>query len=153
MHAPISIEASRGETGQLEQSLALHEAALDSLSHGLFMLDAELRLVLYNSRYLEMYDLKPDEVRVGMSFVDILRLLARHGSISDEQINEHHRKRREMTAEVNRSPVRQMSDGRTYLLNSRPVAGGCWSRRWRTSPSASARNTTCESSSSASNRR
>ena len=127
MHAPISAQTSCAEAGQLDQSLALHEAALDSLSHGLFMLDAELRLVLYNSRYLEMYGLTPDEVRVGMSFVDMLRLLAGHGSISDEQIEEHHRKRREMMARGEPFRlVRQISDGRTYLLNTRPVAGGCW---------------------------
>jgi len=124
MHAPISAQTSCAEAGQLDQSLALHEAALDSLSHGLFMLDAELRLVLYNSRYLEMYGLTPDEVRVGMSFVDMLRLLAGHGSISDEQIEEHHRKRREMMARGEPFRlVRQIPDGRTYLLNSRPVAG------------------------------
>src|SRR4051812_43215500 len=97
MHAPISAQGC-AEAGQSRQSLALHEAALDSLSHGLFMIDADLRLVLYNKRYLEMYHLEPHEVRIGMSFLDMLRLLARHGSISDEQVNEHHRKRREMTA-------------------------------------------------------
>src|SRR4051794_27326006 len=98
MHASISAQASCAETGRLQLSLALHQAALDSLSHGLFIVDAELRLVLYNSRYLEMYGLTRDDVCIGMPLAGMLRLLVKLGSITDEQAEEHLRKRRELMA-------------------------------------------------------
>src|SRR4051794_29933477 len=98
MHAPISAQTSCAEAGQLRQSLALHQAALDSLPHGLFILDSELRLVLYNSSCCEMYGLAPEDVRIGMPIVDMLRLLLKRGSITEEQVEEHHRKRRELMA-------------------------------------------------------
>src|SRR6476620_1699466 len=37
--------------------------AFDNISHGLCMFDAAGRLVLFNTRYLEMYKLSPDVVK------------------------------------------------------------------------------------------
>ena len=66
MNASGDTAAGCSEAGQLKELLALHEAALDSMAHGLCMVDAEQRLVLFNQRFLEMYDLAPEAVRIGM---------------------------------------------------------------------------------------
>ena len=58
------------EASQLRELLALHEAALECMAHGLCMVDAEQRLTLYNRRFIEIFNLLPEVVRVGMPFAD-----------------------------------------------------------------------------------
>ena len=48
--------------------------ALDNMSQGLNMFDAQARIVLVNRRYLEMYKLSPDIVKPGCT----LRQLIEH---------------------------------------------------------------------------
>jgi len=70
MNAPNAVQAD--QPGQLRDLLALHEAALASMSHGLSMVDADQRLVLFNKRFLDMYDLSPEVARVGMPMADLI---------------------------------------------------------------------------------
>ncbi len=39
--------------------LALHQAALDAMAHGVCVLDADWRIAVVNRRYLEIFDLSP----------------------------------------------------------------------------------------------
>ena len=78
MNASSDTAAGCSEAGQLRQLVALHEAALDSMTHGLCVVDAEQRVVLFNARYLEMYDLSPETVRIGMPFLELLHLSLIH---------------------------------------------------------------------------
>ena len=70
MNAANAVQAD--QPGQLKELLALHEAALASMSHGLCMVDAEQRLVLFNKRFLEMYDLSPEVARIGVPMADLI---------------------------------------------------------------------------------
>ena len=60
------------EDSRLSATLALHEAALESMTHGVCAFDAAGCIVLLNSRFVEMCNLSPDIVRVGISFDDML---------------------------------------------------------------------------------
>ena len=64
MNVSSDSAAGSSEAGQLRQLLALHEAALDSMAHGLCVVDAGQRVALFNARYVEMYNLAPETVRV-----------------------------------------------------------------------------------------
>jgi PAS domain-containing protein len=55
------------------------EAALDNMSQGLCMFDAEQRLVVSNARYSDIYNLGPGQVRPGTPFLEILEHCVRNG--------------------------------------------------------------------------
>jgi diguanylate cyclase (GGDEF)-like protein/PAS domain S-box-containing protein len=127
MYASSDVTAGCAEAGQLRQLLALHEAALESMAHGICVVDAEQRLVLFNSRYLEMYNLAPDAVWTGMPFLDLLRHSAERGNLFSTQVEEYYRKRLEQMARGQPFRlIRQMSNGQTFSLSYRPIANGGW---------------------------
>jgi diguanylate cyclase (GGDEF)-like protein len=127
MNVAIAVQAGCADAEPLKASLALHAAALESVPHGFFVLDDELRLVLFNQRFIEMYRLEPDEMRVGMPFADMLGVLVKHRNLTAGQVEEHCRQRRDSVAAGEPFRViRQLPDGRTFALMSRPLAGGFW---------------------------
>ena len=80
MNASNAVQADQPD--RLKDLLALHEAALASMSHGLSMVDADQRLVLFNKRFLEMYDLSSEVVRIGMPMADLIAHSAARGNFS-----------------------------------------------------------------------
>ncbi len=80
MSAPAKMEADCGEAGRLKALLALHEAALENMSHGLCATDADNRVVLFSRRLIEMFDLSPDVVRVGMSMSELMKHSTERGN-------------------------------------------------------------------------
>src|SRR5215831_12577063 len=122
MHASRRQDGS-AETAALTQSLAVHAAALESLSLGVCVVDAELRIILFNKRYVEMYDLDPTEVYVGRQLIDILYHSATRGNHPGAQLDEYYRKRLDMMARGEPFRVlRQMPNSRTFSLSFRPLA-------------------------------
>ena len=127
MHASGDGQEGCADAAQLTQSLAVHAAALESLSIGVCVIDAEQRIVLFNARYVEMYDLDPHEVRVGRTMLELLRHSATRGNFPGTQLDEYYRKRMEMMSRGEPFRVlRQMHNSRTYSLSFRPIQDGCW---------------------------
>src|ERR1051325_9478520 len=125
MSASTAVQADPPD--QLKQLLALHEAALSSMSHGLSMVDAEQRLVLYNKRFLEIFDLAPEVARIGMPMADLIAHSAARGNFPAAQIELVKRRRADMMARgLPFRLIRQMSRGRTFAMDYRPMAGGGW---------------------------
>ena len=48
------------------------DIALNNMAHGLCMFDADMRLIVSNKRYAEMFNLPPGFVRPGMSVRDVI---------------------------------------------------------------------------------
>ena len=48
-------------------------SAINNMSQGLNMFDAQGRIILLNRRYLEMYKLSPDVVKVGCSLQQLIQ--------------------------------------------------------------------------------
>ncbi|HMK80752.1 MAG TPA: PAS-domain containing protein [Xanthobacteraceae bacterium] len=114
-------------TARLTQSLAVHAAALESLSQGVCVVDAQQRIVLFNARYIEMYNLDPAEVRVGRPLLEIFYHSAARGNLPGTQVEEYYRKRLEVMARGEPFRVlRQMPNGRAFSLSYRPIADGGW---------------------------
>ena len=76
------------KTDDLRTLLALHAIALGTMSHGLCILDADGRVVLFNRRLLEILNLSSDTVCVGMSFRAILELGVARGHCTRKMFNE-----------------------------------------------------------------
>ena len=57
--------------------------ALESISEGFFLYDADDRMVLCNSRYRELYPGMADVYRPGLHFEEMLRTVAQRGIVAD----------------------------------------------------------------------
>ena len=64
-------ERRRAEDEVREQKLKL-DAALNNMSQGLCMYDATGRLILCNQRYMQMYNLAPEDVPTGRTLWELL---------------------------------------------------------------------------------
>ncbi len=127
MNVPQNVQAGCAEAGQLKDLLALHEAALASMSHGLCMTDARQRLTLFNQRFLELFELSPEVARIGMPMADLIRHSGERGNYPVEQHAEIVRRRAENMARGKPFRlIRQMSRGRTFAMDYRPLPNGGW---------------------------
>ncbi len=115
------------EADRLEALLALHEVALDTMAHGLCMFDADHRVVLFNRRYIEMFNLSPEVVRPGVAFRDVLAHSAERGNFSPAALDAEWRKRWDRLVLGRPFSMHQpMPGGGTIAMHFRPMPGGGW---------------------------
>jgi methyl-accepting chemotaxis protein len=96
------------------------------MSQGLCMFDSAARLVLCNKRYIEMHDLRREQLRVGMSLRELLVLRAANGTFSgdpDAYVAHCLKQLAEQRTE-NRSV--KFGDGRTIALVATPFGRAGW---------------------------
>src|SRR5947209_4840701 len=127
MNASKAVQADRAEAGQLKELLALHEAALANMSHGLCMVDAGQRLALVNQRFIDLFEVPSEKMYLGMPMRELIALSSASGNFPAAQIEEVARRRLELMARGKPFRLlRQMSRGRTFALDYRPLANGGW---------------------------
>ncbi|HMK81840.1 MAG TPA: PAS-domain containing protein [Xanthobacteraceae bacterium] len=102
------------------------DAALNNMSHGLLMFDADSRLVLCNERYIEMYGVSPDVVKPGCSFRALLEHRAAAGTFVADIDRHIAQWQRAMAEGRSKSYVVDLTDGRTISIANRPMSGGGW---------------------------
>jgi diguanylate cyclase (GGDEF)-like protein len=122
-----NVEAERAAAvALLEEQYLRFDAALNNMSQGLFMLDADLRLIVCNRRYLAMYDLSPEIVVPGVTIREILAhgvAIGNHPDVTAEQLYADYLSRIEGGGEPYH---RQLSDGRVIKIVHRRMAHGGW---------------------------
>ena len=69
------------------------QAAIENIDHGISVIDQDLRLVAWNSRYLELFEYPPGLVRTGRPVADLIRFNAMRGECGPGPVEEHVRKR------------------------------------------------------------
>ncbi len=109
----------------LEQSNHLLGAALANMSHGLSMFDRNLRLVMCNDRYGEMYGLSPDLRTPGTPLRAILE--SRTANMSPQEAEDFVRDRLENVVSGNtRSVENRLPDRRIVAVSFQSMADGGW---------------------------
>lgn len=118
----------RDANNQLTEQNRRFNAALENMTQGLCMFDAEGRLLVWNKRYLDIFGLSDDSLNVGMSQRTIIEKLvgldryrtdATVDSISEGT-------RTSLTSELARPVLRELADGRVIAALHRPMEGGGW---------------------------
>ena len=118
--------AEADRTAQAQHAEALLRRVFDHIGEGISMFDADLRLLAWNARFVELVGLPPQVVRMGMQLQDALRLqIARgeFGAIADAEgeiarrIDDLHRRPQAVTRRVR-------PDGRTIELRRSPMPDG-----------------------------
>ena len=100
--------------------------ALDNMTQGLCMFDAQGRVVLCNRRYIGMYNLSPEVVRPGCSLQELMQHRKETGLFSGDveaycrQIFKNIDKGQSTQFYV------QSSDGRIVLAKNEPLPSGGW---------------------------
>jgi diguanylate cyclase (GGDEF)-like protein/PAS domain S-box-containing protein len=117
-------ERTRAE-GQLLEQKRLMDTAIENMSQGLLMFDADARLTLCNRRYLEMYGLSPGVVKPGCTLRELLDERSRSGSFSEDPEQYSRTILESVAAGKARSHMAELGD-RTFHVVSRPMAGGGW---------------------------
>ena len=100
---------------------------LDQLCQGLCVFDGAQRLVLFNSRYAEIYGLEPSDIRLGMSLRDIMALRHAAGSWPDMTAAENAAWHDRIA--FDRTPFEtlfHLRDGRVIEIRQVPKPDGGW---------------------------
>jgi diguanylate cyclase (GGDEF)-like protein len=113
-------------TAELQSVRSVLEAAINNMSQGLLMFDAQARLVICNRRYLDMYALSADQVSPGCSLRDILELRGEVGLFSgdpDEYVSSLVEAMRQGADDTR---LMELQDGRTIAILNHPMPDGGW---------------------------
>ena len=118
--------ALRDREAQLRAQNLRFDAALNNMSHGLLMFDANGRMAICNQRYLELYGLSADIVKPGLSVRDLLQARSATGTFfgdADKYVASLNAK---IASGETYDRMVELPDGRTVSIVSRPMAGGGW---------------------------
>jgi len=99
--------------------------ALEHLPQGVVMIDAELRLVAWNSRYLELFRFPPGLIEVGRPIAEVFRYNAQRGLLGPGSIEEAIQRRlahlKSGTAHMHE---REKDDGMVLEIRGNPLPNG-----------------------------
>ena len=114
------------ESGQsLQFSKGLLAATLENIDPGVSVVDRDLRLVAWNSRYLDLFSYPPGLIRVGAPVADLIRYNALRGDCGPGEVEDHVARRLEkMRLASPHSFERIRPDGRVVKTVGGPMTGG-----------------------------
>jgi diguanylate cyclase (GGDEF)-like protein/PAS domain S-box-containing protein len=107
------------------QTLQL-DAALENMSQGLSMFDAQLRLIVCNKRYAELYGLPDDLTKPGAPLRAILEHHITKGNVREEPDNFITRRLSEVAKNESYQIINRLNDGRLVSVVHRAMPGGGW---------------------------
>ena len=127
MSASLKSVAAKHTVDELHTMLALHAIAVREMAHGLCVLDADYRIVLFNRRFAEILGVDPALVRLGVS----ARVLFEQ---NDSEANSPSSTSTEMWREIEDMLLRRESfrlhrrfcDERIVDFHVRPTDGNGW---------------------------
>jgi methyl-accepting chemotaxis protein len=100
--------------------------ALNNMSQGLNMFDAQGRITLLNRRYLEMYKLSPEIVKPGCSLKRLIEYRKETGLFAGEVASYVKNILDVMAQGKSLEHYVKASDGRIVLAKNEPLPGGGW---------------------------
>jgi PAS domain-containing protein len=109
------------KAAELEAMNVRFDAALNNMSQGLCMFDAEQKVVVSNARYGEIYHLGPDQIKPGTSLRQILeyrREKGAHFTVAPEiYLKDNVKAAKE---------VQELADGRVVAIARHMMPDGGW---------------------------
>ena len=116
----------------LTRRIALEEAnerckiAMNNMSQGLCMFDAQQRVVVCNERYPAMYGLAPAMTKPGTTLREIVRHRIAKGVYRAGGNAENYLTERVTPVTDATTQVHELTDGRVISITRRPMPGGGW---------------------------
>ena len=120
------VDRSRHMEDELREQNERFSAAVENMSHGLCMFDADERMIICNRNYLDIFCLDASVIRPGIRFLDILRHSVDIG-IASQSADELYAIRKPYIDQARPSTYEEkLSDGRIINISHRPLASGGW---------------------------
>ncbi len=110
----------RNRSGSNRALLAL---ALDNMTQGIVMFDSAERLVVCNRRFIDMYGLSEDKVKLGCTLEDVIRSRKETGSLEADPQTYRAEILSALALGREMSRVVETQDGRAISVVNRPVPG------------------------------
>ena len=127
-------EQMRAEASLFQQSAEIarinmqFEAALSNMTQGLCMFDGQKRLVVWNDRFAELYQVPPGLLKVGTPYeaivTDRMTRVMPKGEISDLAVKAKVAELVQLPTDIRR--IDEMADGRFMQVARQPMEGGGW---------------------------
>ncbi|MBW5433938.1 EAL domain-containing protein [Bradyrhizobium canariense] len=111
---------------ELSEQYRRFDAALNNMSQGLCMLDSNLRVIVCNRRYIEMYGLSPELVKPGVSMREIMEHSCELGIHPKTTAARLYADYVERLREGEHTLHRYLGDGRIIKLNHKRMEHGGW---------------------------
>jgi diguanylate cyclase (GGDEF)-like protein/PAS domain S-box-containing protein len=121
------ISLSKTQEAILRQTNQRLDIALDNMSQGLCLIDAQNRLEVVNRRFFEIFRLPRNQIQPGSTFRDILELSVaskNHGGKTVEQLLAE--QAAFMRRHANGTHFYELSDGRVVACTYTPTSHGGW---------------------------
>jgi signal transduction histidine kinase/CheY-like chemotaxis protein len=112
----------------LEQANLHFDTAIENMSHGLCMFDANERLLVCNRHFGEMYRLPPDLQKIGTPHGAIVDYRVKRGELCDGTGAADAQQKLTVLHSPGQTSSRidQLTDGRQISITCSPMAGGGW---------------------------
>jgi diguanylate cyclase (GGDEF)-like protein/PAS domain S-box-containing protein len=111
---------------RLESEKHRLDTALNNMTQGLVLYDASARIVTFNQRYIDMYNLSTDVVKPGCHYYDLLQHRKDTGSFDGDVRAFCDPIMRDIAeGKVNRC-IMECKDGRAFEVINKPLAQGGW---------------------------
>ncbi|TPM37400.1 EAL domain-containing protein [Mesorhizobium sp. B2-3-4] len=124
--AAEGMERPRRVRDELREQNERFSAAVENMSHGLCMFDADERMIICNGNYIDIFHLNAKVMRPGIRFIDILRHSVDLG-VASQSADELYAIRKPYIDQAKPSTYEEiLSDGRIILISHRPLASGGW---------------------------
>ncbi|HEY3793445.1 MAG TPA: EAL domain-containing protein [Bradyrhizobium sp.] len=115
---------------RLEQINMHFDAALSNMTQGLCMFDGQKRLVVWNERYAQIYQLPPDLLKVGTPHDAIIADRVVRGILKGESSNSAAKAKISALGQLPKDAascrIDEFADGRFMLVTRQPLADGGW---------------------------
>jgi methyl-accepting chemotaxis protein len=114
----------------LEQTNLRFNTALENMTHGLCMFNAEKRLVICNDRCASLYRLPPELLKAGTTHEAIIAHRVMNGLLKSDQTSGAVEKKLgalgQHSAEKISSRIDELADGTLIRVTRQPMKGGGW---------------------------
>jgi diguanylate cyclase (GGDEF)-like protein len=121
------IELGRQQEEALRIRNLQFDTAINNMSQGLCFFDANMRLIVCNDRYVEMYDLPPGRIGPGTPLSDIVDMRLEAGSFPAMSRDEYLQWRARVTqSNEPTDSILELRNGRTIKIRHRPMPDQGW---------------------------
>ena len=112
---------------EMQKQNVLFDAALNNMSHGLLMTDADDRLIVFNARLLELFGLSPSAIAPGMTTAECFRAIAASGRFTSGIVSSIRSKQEDLsTCRRTGTFVISEQGGRALAVSQKPLDDGGW---------------------------
>ena len=118
--------AQRNDAEELRAQNERFTAAVENMSHGLCMFDADERMIVCNGHYMRMFGLAPAVMQPGVTLFQILQHSVDVG-IAAVSVEELYAERKQFIERREASSYPEaLADGRIITISHRPMENGGW---------------------------